>query len=406
MKRFLLHWLKCALLAPLMFAGSATAAVTTLDLVAGNTELRWLRDLVARFNDEQRSVVVRVVGLDAGGHQPVLAIRPAVAPAPAGGEILAPAVLVREAAQLLPEAAAVVADPSGRPQALPLALSAPLLYYDKRAFRAAGLDPERAPKTWFEVQQAADKLFDAGSACPFTSSEPAGVFVEQISVWHGEAVFGADRRPLFNSLLPIKHVALMASWYKSRFLRVFGRRDEADAHFLRGECGMLVGGSHRYPEWVEAGIDIGVTRLPVYDDIPGAPKHTLADGLALWIMAGHGKAKNEAAARFVRFLLSPAVQAELVGKYGFLPFAEAGLAAARAPGNVGSMPHQAVALAQVAGSREAPRLAHFPRLREIVDEELEAVWAGTKPAKEALDTAMVRARSVPRWARLKVAGPL
>jgi sn-glycerol 3-phosphate transport system substrate-binding protein len=353
-----------------------------------------LSELVARFNGEQKEVAVHLVSPGAGAKRSIMALRPASAPLTAG-EVLPPATLVREAALLLPEAAAVVADARGRLQALPLALSAPVLYYDKQAFRKAGLDPERAPKTWFEVQQAADKLFDAGSTCPFTSSEAASLFVEQISVWHGDALFSRERRPVVNGLMPIKHVALMASWYKSRFMKYFGRRDEADGHFLSGECGMLTSGSQLYPQLLKAGRDVGVARLPVYDDIPGAPKHTLADGLALSIAAGHPKAEYKAVSRFLRFLISPAVQTELVGKYGFLPFAAAGLAVTRSPALAAGMPQQAIALAQVAGSRETQRLAQLPKLRQIVEEELEAVWAGSKPAKEALDTAMLRAVPLP-----------
>lgn len=374
----------------LLSYGSAVAA-TTVDLLRGATEERWLAELVTRFNAEQKAVVVRLLAPGTSGKRPIMALRPAVAAAPKAGEFLPPATLVGRAAQLLPEAAAVVSDRRGRPQALPLALSVPVLYYDKRAFRRAGIDPELPPKTWFDVQQAADRLFDAGSVCPFASSESASLFVEQISLWHGDALFGADRRPLLNRFLPIKHVALMASWQKSHFLKYFGRRDEADAHFLKGECGMLASGSQLYPALVEAGFDVGVARLPVYDDIPGAPKHMLADGLALWVLAGQGKAEYRAVARFLRFLTSREVQEELVGKHGFLPFAAAGLAATRNPANAADMPQQAIALTQIAGSRARQRLAQHPRLRQIIEEELEAVWAGTKPAKEALDTAMARA---------------
>jgi len=36
------------------------------------------------------------------------------------------------------------------------------------------------------------------------------------------------------------------------------------------------------------------------------------------------------------------------------------------------------------------RLGNFVQIRTIIDEELEQVWAGKKPAKEALDTAVRR----------------
>ena len=45
---------------------------------------------------------------------------------------------------------------------MPFNVSNPVLYYDKRAFRAAGLDPEKPPATLDEVKQDSQKLKDAG----------------------------------------------------------------------------------------------------------------------------------------------------------------------------------------------------------------------------------------------------
>lgn len=36
------------------------------------------------------------------------------------------------------------------------------------------------------------------------------------------------------------------------------------------------------------------------------------------------------------------------------------------------------------------RLGNFPQIRSVIDEELEAVWAGKKSPKEALDSAVAR----------------
>jgi len=49
------------------------------------------------------------------------------------------------------------------------------------------------------------------------------------------------------------------------------------------------------------------------------------------------------------------------------------------------------AKAKSVGLSELPRKA---KVRAILDEELAAVWADVKPAKQALDTAVVRASSV------------
>ena len=45
---------------------------------------------------------------------------------------------------------------------MPFNVSNPILYYDKNAFRAAGLDPEKPPTTLDEVKADAQKIKDAG----------------------------------------------------------------------------------------------------------------------------------------------------------------------------------------------------------------------------------------------------
>ncbi|WP_084584815.1 extracellular solute-binding protein [Thermus tengchongensis] len=46
----------------------------------------------------------------------------------------------------------------GRVYSLPFQRSTPILYYNKEAFREAGLDPERPPQTWDELVEYAKRL--------------------------------------------------------------------------------------------------------------------------------------------------------------------------------------------------------------------------------------------------------
>src|SRR5207249_12220084 len=42
--------------------------------------------------------------------------------------------------------------------AVPISRSTPILYYNKQRFKAAGLDPQKPPRTWSELREAARKL--------------------------------------------------------------------------------------------------------------------------------------------------------------------------------------------------------------------------------------------------------
>lgn len=302
-----------------------------------------------------------------------------------------------DSGKLAPELRVGISDAKGKLFALPVALSTPVLYYNKAAFRKAGLDPETPPKTWWEVQLAADKLFDAGSRCPYTTSWPAWVHIDNLSALNGAEVADAKGRLTFNGLVQIKHVALLSSWYKSKFFAYFGRRDEADHRFAAGECGMLTSTSSLYASLRDnPAFETGVAPLPYYDDVRGAPQQTLADGASLWIGAGKKPAEYKGIARFVSFLMGAEFQVELTRAGGFLPMTPVARAAAKSKLLKADMLGLDVAYAQLQGkgTLRALRVSQIEPVRIIVEEELEAVWANKKPAKEALDTAVLRGNAV------------
>src|SRR5580692_1685507 len=76
------------------------------------------------------------------------------------------------------------ADVAGNLLSFPFNASTPILYYNKKLFRDAGLDPEVAPKTWPEVGVAAKRLREHGAVCGFTTSWPSWINVENFSAYH------------------------------------------------------------------------------------------------------------------------------------------------------------------------------------------------------------------------------
>ncbi|TRZ70732.1 MAG: extracellular solute-binding protein [Rhodocyclaceae bacterium] len=371
-----------------------------------------LATLVLRFNDEQKGkATVLLQGLsgldeDARRQIPHLALLDADDSAEFFGtrprfkmlyQVMAESGERFGAERFFPLIADAVDDTLGRLQALPLGLSLPVLMWNKDAFRKAGLDPEQAPKTWWEVQERAGSLYDAGIKCPFTSSRFTWVHLENLSSQHGEAFAlreknGATKVAL-NRLVNVKHIALMASWYKSYYLHYFGSGAESDRKFVAGDCAMLTGASSLYAEASRAGFAVGVTELPYYDDVRDAtPSKVLPDGAALWILAGHKKKDYQVAARFVSFMLKPQMQLEWVRATGYLPMTPAAIEALKA---VGVAPTLLAAATRRLSERKSATIrakhgAGLNRMREILNEEIAAVWANAKPAKEALDTATRR----------------
>ncbi|HEX6734228.1 MAG TPA: extracellular solute-binding protein [Azonexus sp.] len=290
-----------------------------------------------------------------------------------------------------------VVDGKGRLVALPLVYSTPVLFYNKNAFRKAGLDPERAPATWFEMQGVLDKLQEAGYSCPYTSSWPVWVHVDNVSALSGVPATSDKGQLSFNGLPQVKHIAMMATWTKAGYFHLFGRRDEASGKFNEGQCAMITTDSREHADFKEArGVELGVAPLPHHDDVYGGRQSTLADGASLWVGAGRSAAEYKAAAKFVAYLLSPEVQVEIVRRYGGLPVTAAARAAARSTLLRDDDRTLEIAYTSLKGNgaQTAMRIANIAPVSLIANEELEAVWADRKPAKAALDTSVSRGNGI------------
>jgi len=315
-------------------------------------------------------------------------------------KIMADAKIKFETKLFFPQMAAAVDDLTGKIQALPLAHALPVLFFNRDAFIRAGLDPEKPPRTWWEVQTAAGKLFDAGYKCPLTSSRFAWVHLDNISSQYGEPVMTKDGkidRLAQNTLVHVKHIALLTSWQKSFYFHYFGPEREGDAKFLSGQCSMLTGESPLFTTLSkQAGFRFGVAELPYYDDIRGArPADVLPDGAALWALPGKSKESYAVVAHFVDFLMKPENQRDWVQATGFLPMTPVALDALKAAGAPPGLLDSAKArLSRVPSVAERTKHgAGRSRIRSILNEEIQFVWSHKKPAKEALDTAMDRANS-------------
>ncbi len=308
-----------------------------------------------------------------------------------------------------PQVSDAVEDIAGRMQALPLGLSLPVLFYNKAAFGHAGLDPEAPPKTWWELQAAAGALREAGYQCPLTSSRFAWVHVENVAAQHGEPHTiknGKLDRLALNSLVNVKHLALLTSWHKSRYFVYSGPGREGDERFARGECAMLTGESALFAQLRRAQPDfpLGVTVLPHYDDVHGArPTHVLPDGAALWVLAADKPAEQAIAARFIAFLLRADIQREWVRATGFLPMTQAAMPSLREAGVDPSLLARAEARLAMPVRHAGRTKAAFERsrVRNILAEEIEFVWGEAKPPKLALDRVVERFTVAPTLASPK-----
>jgi sn-glycerol 3-phosphate transport system substrate-binding protein len=301
-----------------------------------------------------------------------------------------------------PPAAAFYSDAQGRLLALPFNSSTPLFYYNKDTFRKAGLDPEKPPATWYDLQPMLVAL-RVETECPYTTSWQSWVHLENISAWHNYPFasanngFGAGRAELlFNSHLMIRHVSLLSAWIRSELFRYAGRGNDAERLFATGECAVLTGSSAAYTSIRKAAkFPLGVAALPHYDDFKGAPFNTLIGGAALWAMSGKTAAEYRGVARFMQFIASPEISAEWHKSTGYIPITRGAHTALQKTGFYQEHPEMEIPVNQLRGINSGNyargvRLPHYEKIRAILDEELEAVWNGSKAPFSALNEAVER----------------
>ncbi len=291
----------------------------------------------------------------------------------------------------------------GKMLSLPFNSSTPILYYNKEAFRRAGLDPEKPPKTWPEVAAAAKKAQAAGYPCGFTTAWQSWVQIENFSAWHNVPIGtrangfeGLDTEFTFNSPLHVRHIGMLANWQKSKIFDYGGRRGASQAKFTSGQCVMFMQSSAGYAGIKRtAKFPFGTGMLPYWPDVPGAPQNTIIGGATLWVMTGHSAEAYKGVAKFFSYLSSPEVQADWHQFTGYLPITKAAYALTKKQGYYEKNPGTETALLQM--TRAAPtnnsrglRFGSFVQIRDIINEELEAVWGGKKTAKQGLDAAVRR----------------
>ena len=303
----------------------------------------------------------------------------------------------------LPAVTGYYSDVAGNMLSFPFNVSTPILYYNKDVFRAAGLDPEVAPKTWPEVGAAAKRLRAAGAVCGLTTSWPSWINVENFSAFHnlalstrGNGFGGLDAELTFNNPLVVRHVAQLAEWQTTKVFDYSGRGQSAEPRFQKGECGIFIGSSAtRADIKANSKFEVGYGMMPYWPDVQGAPQNTIIGGATLWVLRDRQRAEYAGVAKFFAYLSKPEIQAAWHQNTGYLPITRAAFDLTRAQGFYDRNPGTGISIEQMTlkpptDNSKGIRLGSFVLIRDVIDEELEQVFSGKRSAQAALDLAVER----------------
>jgi len=325
-------------------------------------------------------------------------------------------VLMKEAGEAfdpqtyLPTITGYYSTSKGEMLSMPFNSSSAVMWYNKDAFKKAGLDANVPPKTWPAVFDAAKKLKAVGyDKCAISTSWITWVHLEQLSAWHNvplatksNGMDGFDTELKFNSPLHVKHLANLVDLQKDKTFDYAGRTNQGEGRFTSGECPIFLTSSAFFGNVkANAKFEWGNAPMPYYPDVAGAPQNSIIGGASLWVMGGKKADEYKGVAKFFTFLSDVDRQAELHTKSGYLPITKAAYAKVKSSGFYKDNPHLETPLIQLTNKEPTEnsrglRLGNMVQMRDMWAEEIEAALAGTKSAQQALDDAVRRGNEVLR----------
>lgn len=291
--------------------------------------------------------------------------------------------------------------PDKKMYSLPWNASTGILFYNKQAFRDAGLNPDSPPKTWEQLEQMGIKLVKAGYK-GFVTAWPAAYHLEYICSWHNlpfatleNGLLGLGARLNFNGPYQIRHIDKLTEWQKSGIFSYEGRFvTQPEKMFSEGRCGILLQGSNRFPMLKKASPHpIGVGFMPYWADISNSPFRLTIGGSSFWAMAGFDDEIYRGIAHFLAYLSLPEVQAYWHQQTGYLPITEAAYYLSKKKGFYEKNPAAEIAVLEVMNQKTTPntkgiRLGNYTVIREKIIDYLEKAFSGEITPKAALDRAV------------------
>jgi sn-glycerol 3-phosphate transport system substrate-binding protein len=316
----------------------------------------------------------------------------------------------------------------GKLYSMPYNSSTPIFYYNKEAFKKAGLDPEKPPKTWQDVEAYAKKVIAAGGAkCGFSTGWPSWTMVENMHATHDQpfaskrngfdAVEGVEL--LINGEFGQKHIGALNRWQKDNVYSFGGRTGTADPKFVNGDCAMYIQSSALISGFTKSiKFDWGTGELPHW----GAPYKkatSIIGGATLWVLKGKPSAEYKGVARFLDYLSKPEQQMWWHVNTGYLAISNTAVRNLEQGYHFVKNPKQYTAFAQLTGLPPTPpaamkdkkaappkpervatpnssglRLGNFVQIRDVIEGELENIYGGKKAVKQGLDDAVAKSNAL------------
>jgi sn-glycerol 3-phosphate transport system substrate-binding protein len=294
----------------------------------------------------------------------------------------------------------------GKQYSMPFNTSTPMLYYNKDMFVAAGLDPDKPPRTFAEFEEAARKLtIKEGDKTTVYGGAFAiyGWFFEQFMAVSGgqyvDSNNGRDGLPTKATFNDAKGVAILDWWkrmYDEGILGNYGRKtvDTRNA-FLAGQTAMFIESTAVLRGMIDGSagkFEIGTAFLPRPDEAAFENYGTIIGGGSLWVINNRPQAEQDCAWEFIKYQAAPAQQAYWHTMSGYFPIRKAAYDEPLDKEWTAKYPQFATAIEQLHATKinfetRGALIGVFPTARQTIETAIEEILAGQATPQEALDKA-------------------
>jgi sn-glycerol 3-phosphate transport system substrate-binding protein len=279
-------------------------------------------------------------------------------------------------------------------QAIPFSTSNPILYFNKKAFAKAGLDPAKPPTTLAELRAAAEKIKAAGYPFGLSLKQDAWYPEEWLAMSgelyadQGNGRDGRATKVLFDGAAGQEIVQWMSGMAKDGLAQLTDPNNFDNLLSLGSDVagmtmdtsaalGTIVAvlGSGQYPN-----VDLGAALLPG----PKGTGSTVQAGSANYIVNKSTPEKQEAAWKFASWLTLPEQTAEWSKGTGYIPVREAAVEQPVIKDLWAQQPFFRLAYDQITKGEDTdatagPMIGDMEKVRDYVENALNAIFKGGDP---------------------------
>jgi sn-glycerol 3-phosphate transport system substrate-binding protein len=294
----------------------------------------------------------------------------------------------------------------GNLMSMPFNSSTPVMYYNVDLFKKAGIPilSKDKPITWDELGDITGKLVKSGVEGGLVTAWQSWTQVENYSAIHNipfasksNGYEGLDTKLMINNDKVINHVARLKSWMDDKRFYYGGQKYQGPkSEFIAQNAGVYIDSISGIAKLKKAVKDFtwDVAPLPV-ESWMTEPQNSIIGGASLWVFKGLPKKDYAGVAAFLKHLAGNESQILWHKETGYFPITLDAYKQLKDEGYYDKNPLQEVGIKQL--TRRDPtkisrglRLGYFIQIRNIINEELELVWNGSKTPKEAMDNAAAR----------------